>query len=174
MKRKMLLAIVILDFGLCAFAQEVLAIEEPAIEEPGPLPLLSAPENLRPAGGYRVGIEELRAGQKIDFGWAAVPGANNYIFTIYHQSVEQQSAGDQRQIIRRELGNRTSFTLDDLTVLDRGTLIWQVEAVNGQDGAILQRGRLAESSLIVDFPLPARPTLKLEEQRTETGAPRAN
>jgi len=131
---------------------------------PEPLP---APGRLRPARGYRVGIEELRARQSIDFGWAAVSGANNYIFTLY-----QQSATGRRQVVRRELGNRTNLTLENLNMLDRGTFIWQVEAVNRRGGRIERRGRPAESTLIVDFPLPAIPTLQVEELPVETGAAR--
>jgi len=134
---------------------------------PAPPPLFPAPRNLRPARGYRVGIEQLRARRSIDFGWAAVSGANNYIFTLY-----QQSATGRRQVIRRELGNRTNLTLDNLSVLDRGTFIWQVEAASRRNGRIERRGRPAESSLTVDFPLPATPTLQVEELPLETGAVR--
>jgi len=139
--------------------------ETPPEPPPEPPPLFAAPGNLRPVRGYRVGIEQLRAGRRIDFGWAPVSGANNYIFTLY-----RQTAAGRRQIVRRELGNRTSLTLDDLTMLDRGTFIWQVEAVEGRGGAISRRGRPAENLLVLDFPLPSAPTVQIEElpQEAET------
>jgi len=159
---------------------ETTVVEEPPPVPPEPLEpvpppappppaLFAAPGRLRPARGYRVGIEELRAGRKIDFGWSAVPGANNYIFTLY-----RQSAAGRRQILRRELGNRTSLTLDDLTMLDRGTFIWQVEAAEGRGGAIRRRGRPAENLLVLDFPLPSAPTVQIEELPQEAGAPHDN
>jgi len=139
--------------------------ETPPEPEPAPPALLAAPGRLRPVRGYRVGIEQLRTGRKIDFGWSPVPGANNYIFTLY-----RQNAAGLRQILRRELGNRTAFILDDLTMLDRGTFIWQVEAVEGRGGAIRRRGRPAENLLVLDFPLPSAPTVQIEElpQEAET------
>jgi len=145
-----------------AAAEEALPVPEPEPipppAPPAPPPLFAAPGNLRPARGSRIGIEQLRTGRKIDFGWSAVPGANNYIFTLY-----RQNAAGRRQIIRRELGNRTSLTLDDLTMLDRGTFVWRVEAAEGRGGAIRRRGRPAENVLVLDFPLPSAPTVQVEE-----------
>jgi len=139
---------------------------EPSPQPPAPPPPLAAPGNLRPTRGYRVGIEQLRAGRRIDFRWSAVPGANNYIFTLY-----RQNAAGRRQIIRRELGNRTSLTLNDLTMLDRGTFIWQVEASERRSGSILRRSRPAENLLVLDFPLPSAPTVQIEEVPQEAETP---
>lgn len=114
------------------------------------IPLLPAPQNMRPASRNRFGLEELRSQRRIVFSWAAVPGANAYIFTLY-----QQTAGGRRQIIRTEPQTRTGYTLDNLRVLDRGTFIWQVEAVSrDRDGTFEQRGRIGENTFIVDFPSP--------------------
>jgi hypothetical protein len=114
------------------------------------IPLLPAPGNRVPAEGQRFGIEELRTQRSIVFRWAAVQGANGYIFTLY-----QQTAAGRRQIIRRPAENRTTWTLDDLSVLDSGTFVWQVEAVNlGRNDAIEQRGRVTDSTFVMDIPLP--------------------
>jgi hypothetical protein len=115
-----------------------------------PIPLLPAPGGRLPANRSRIGIAELQSRQNIVFRWAAVQGANAYIFTLY-----QQTASGRRQIIRRPAENRTSWTLDDLSALDRGTFVWQVEAVNqGRNNAIEQRGRIEENTFVIDFPLP--------------------
>jgi hypothetical protein len=103
-----------------------------------------------PAAGYRVDIERLQSEQSITFRWSAVPGANAYIFALY-----QQTSSGRRQIIRRSPENRTGFTLNDLTILDRGTFIWQVEAVSrSPNGAIERRGRPGENTFTIDIPLP--------------------
>jgi hypothetical protein len=114
------------------------------------IPLLSAPGNLRPATGYTIGIEYLRTQSDITFSWAAVPDANAYIFTLY-----QQTASGRQAIISRPPENRTSWTLEDIRILEPGTFIWQVEAVNrGASGTIEQRGRTVENTFILDVPIP--------------------
>ena len=114
------------------------------------IPLLAAPENRVPYNGSHIGIQELQVQRSIVFRWSEVQGANAYIFTL-----SQQSPGGQRQIIRRAPENRTSWTLEDLSLLDQGTFVWQVEAVNlGRNNAIDQRGRIGENTFIVDIPSP--------------------
>ena len=117
---------------------------------PAPLPLLSEPLNRLPADGYRIGPEELRAMKNIEFRWAAVQGANAYILTLF-----QETGGGRRQIVRTSPENRTSWILEDLSILDRGKFIWQVEAVNRiRNGTIERHGRVRENSFIMDIPLP--------------------
>jgi hypothetical protein len=114
-----------------------------------PSPLLSAPGNRLPESRYRFDIEELKKSSTIVFRWQAVPDANAYIFTLFHQT-----ANGKRSIISSAPENRLSWTLDDFTLLDgQGTFIWQVEAVNmGNDGRIEQRGRPGENLFIMDIP----------------------
>jgi len=115
-----------------------------------PIPLLPSPQNIRPVTRTILGLQEFRSQRTIDFSWSAVQGANAYIFTLY-----QQTASGRRQIIGQTI-NRTSYTLTDLRLLDRGTFVWQVEAVNiGRANAIEQRGAIGESTLIIDFPSSA-------------------
>jgi quercetin dioxygenase-like cupin family protein len=114
------------------------------------IPLLAAPGNLRPSAGYYIGIEQLRIQRSIVFSWAAVQGANAYIFTLY-----EQTASGRRQIISRPAENRYTWTLDDIGTLEPGTFIWQVEAVNrSATGVIEQRGRIGENTFILDVPMP--------------------
>ena len=122
-----------------------------------PIPLLPAPGNRLPAAGSRIGIDELRTQRNIVFRWAAVPGANAYIFTLY-----EQTRSGRRQIISTSPENRTSWTLENISELDRGTFVWQVEAVNrGRNNVIEQRGRIGENSFILDVPHPG--PVRLEE-----------
>ncbi|MDR0455904.1 MAG: FecR family protein [Treponema sp.] len=113
-----------------------------------PIPLLPAPGNRLPAEGQRIGIEELRR-VNLEFTCAAVRDANGYIFTLY-----QEADGGRRQITQIGPENRTNWRIDVKT-LGRGNFVWRVEAVStGQNGVIEQRGRVGESSFIVDIPRP--------------------
>jgi hypothetical protein len=112
------------------------------------MPLLAAPLNLQPPEGYRIGIEQLKESNSIVFTWAAVQGADAYIFTLY-----KVTDGGRQQIIRVPPVNRRNWTLENLETLGDGTFIWQVEAVNRtSDGTIERRGRIVENSFIIDIP----------------------
>jgi hypothetical protein len=128
-----------------------------------PMPLLSAPANRRPSAGYRVGIDQLKESYSIAFSWSAVQGANAYIFTLY-----EDTGNGRRQIIRTQPLNRANWTLENLTTLNRGTFIWQVEAVNrSSTGTIEQRGRIGENSFIIDVPRPSQ--VRIEDPGTLYG-----
>jgi hypothetical protein len=112
------------------------------------VPLLSAPLNLQPPEGHRIGIEQLKESNSIIFTWSAVQGADAYIFTLY-----KVADGGRRQIIRVPPGNRRNWTLENLETLGDGTFIWQVEAVSrSSTGTIERRGRIVENSFIIDIP----------------------
>ncbi|MDR0442903.1 MAG: FecR family protein [Treponema sp.] len=119
--------------------------------EPEPLPPLPAPGNRRPTGGYVITLEELMSSQSVVFSWQAVPGANAYIFTLY-----QQTANGRRQILRRAPENRTGLTITNLSLLDRGSFIWQVEAISqARDGTIERQGRVVDNLFVLDIPAPS-------------------
>jgi hypothetical protein len=127
------------------------------------IPLLPAPGNLRPAGGSRIGIEQLKQSNRIVFSWSAVQGANAYIFTLY-----EQTGTGRRQIIRRPPQTRTSWTLDNLAPLGRGAFVWQVEAVNRNSASVIeQRGRIGEGTFTLDVPAPG--TVHFEDPGTLYG-----
>jgi hypothetical protein len=113
-----------------------------------PIPTLPAPGNRRPVNGQRIGVEELKAQRTIVFSWSAVQGANAYIVTLYQAGSRRRITGSNQPV------SRTNWTLDNLSVLDRGNFIWQVEAVNTAGGNIDQRGRPGENSFIIDIPYP--------------------
>jgi len=115
-----------------------------------PPSLLAAPQNLQPVNRTIYGHTQLQSLSAIVFSWSSVQGANAYIFTLYHQT----SAG-RRQIIRTTINRGTSYTLDNMRLLDRGNFVWQVEAVNmGRNNVIERRGRIAESMYTIDFQSP--------------------
>ena len=115
-----------------------------------PIPLLPAPGSRLPASGHRIGIDELKTQRSIAFKWSAVQGANAYIFTLY-----EQAENGRRQINRATVAT-PAWTLEDISVLNRGAFIWQVEAVSrNSGGAIEQRGNMGENTFIMDIPLPS-------------------
>ena len=116
-----------------------------------PVPLLPAPQELLPAGGTRFGVEQLKVQRSIDFGWAAVAEADGYIITLY-----EQADGRRRQIMQTAPQKGTEWTLGDLSVLERGVIAWQVEAVKlGRNSSIAQHGAPAESTFVIDIPIPS-------------------
>ena len=124
--------------------------------------LLTAPQNLRPARGVTYGFNELQSNRNIVFRWAAVREANAYIFTLY-----QQTTSGRQQIIRSTVNDGTSYTLNNLSLLDRGNFVWQVEPVVVTRGSIQRRGRTAENNFTVNFPVP-RP-VEIEDTGTLYG-----
>jgi len=121
----------------------------PPAAQPRAEVLLPAPQNLRPERNVTYGFSELQSSRNIIFRWAAVRGANAYIFTMY-----QQTSTGRREIVNTTINTGTSYTFSDLRLLDRGTFTWQVEAVSTTRGVIQQRGRAADSVFIIDYPIP--------------------
>ncbi|MDR0389825.1 MAG: hypothetical protein LBH73_07130, partial [Spirochaetaceae bacterium] len=112
-----------------------------------PSPPLPAARGLSPENNYVFGARELRGRSTISFAWNRVAGANAYIFTLY----QLRSNGTRRRV--RDSGplSRTSYILGDLAALDRGTFVWQVEAVyRMNDNSIGRRGLLAERRFTLD------------------------
>ena len=112
------------------------------------IPLLPAPGGMSPERNRVFNYDYLRSNRNINFRWNAVQGANAYIFTLY-----QQTSTGRRQIVQSTVTG-ASYNFTDLSRLDNGTFVWQVEAVNRRGSAIEQRGRVGESVFVLDFPLP--------------------
>ncbi len=123
-------------------------IPPPPPPRPAPPPPLAAPTNILPANGSSFGFQELRRDRKITFSWSEVPQATAYILVMYYQS-----PNGRREVIRTNPISETEWTLDNLALLERGTFIWQIEAVTtNRAGRITRRGRTTENRFIVDIP----------------------
>jgi hypothetical protein len=95
-------------------------------------------------------MADLQTRRNLDFSWQQVPGANAYILTIY-----RQTEGGRTEIHRSQPQTRTNYLLENLRVLDRGTFLWRVEAVNIRPDSTIDRlGNFAESSFVMDIVLP--------------------
>jgi hypothetical protein len=123
-----------------------------------PIPLLPAAGGLLPASDQSFGPDDLRSNRSIGFAWNPVAGANGYIFRLYRES------DLARPIVSTAPLHSPSYTISDLTLLDVGRMVWQVEAVfMSPNGTVEQRGRLAESRFSIDISLPSAPILRDEE-----------
>jgi len=114
-------------------------------------------KSLLPVAEQRIQFEDLRIMRKIDFSWSPVKEANAYIFTLYHKG----DNGKRRRVVQTEPLKRTNWTLSNLALLDRGTFIWQVEAVSiNNSGKIEQRGNITENIFIIDIPVSVAPEIE--------------
>lgn len=85
---------------------------------------------------------------RLVFTWAAVSGADAYLFTL---SLRAEN-GRSRQIAHTG-PIRENYYAVELHQLDQGTFEWQVEAVGlGAGGGITRHGQPAESSFTIELP----------------------
>jgi hypothetical protein len=125
-------------------------VRPPPERTPPPPALFAAPQIIQPAQRTTYGFEQLLSQRNINFRWSPVRGANAYIFTLY-----EQTANGRRQILRSTINRGTRYTMDNLRVLERGTFVWQVEAVRmGRRNVVEQHGRTADNIFTVNFPVP--------------------
>jgi hypothetical protein len=120
---------------------------------PAPPPPRPAPQPVQPVAGQVIQSAELRRDRSISFRWNPVPGAAAYVFTLY---AEASRPALRRQILRTAPFKATSYTLDQLSLLDRGTFVWRVEAVS-PNGMVTDTG---ENSFVIDVPALETPRLR--------------
>ncbi|MDR2143217.1 MAG: FecR family protein [Treponema sp.] len=117
---------------------------------------LPAASGRTPGNGYVVDLLALMESRTIVFRWNPVAGADAYVFTLFQET----GPGVRQPVISTE-GPETSYTLEDLSLLDLGRFVWQVEAVNrGSDGSAGRRGTPGENLFIVDIPQPGTPQVR--------------
>jgi len=111
-----------------------------------PIPLLPAFQPDQPQDGDVIGIEELTRDRKISFKWEPVAGANAYIFSLLTDNQPPTL------LITAAPENVYSYDLENLTILNQGSYLWQVEAVYlNENGTIEQRGKIEQHRFTVDI-----------------------
>lgn len=111
-----------------------------------PIPPLPAASLISPDNGYVFGPEQLQNLKNIRFDWSPVMGATHYTFTLYMGNL------DNPVLVRDQLED-TELLLEDLDFLDRGTMIWEIEAQSyGSDGSLEQDGRASRFRFTIDLP----------------------
>jgi hypothetical protein len=124
-------------------------VARPRPVQPAPVVLLPAAENRQPASGYLIGPAQLRESVSLNFSWDPVEGAAAYIFSVLSA---------RRELINTVTLNQTSYTIENLAVLDVGDFYWQLEAVNfNADGSVKQHGIIIQNRFTIDIPLPGDP-----------------
>jgi hypothetical protein len=97
--------------------------------------------------------ETLRKSRTIVFSWEPAAGADAYAFALF-----RETGSGERQSIVSFRGPETSYTLENLSLLDLGRFVWQVEAVSlRDDGTVLRNGIPGENRFVIDIPLPDIP-----------------
>jgi hypothetical protein len=126
-----------------------------------PIPLLSAAANRLPVDGHVIGPNELRTSETISFSWNPVPGASAYLFTLIQEQNADGAALNRELINTRLAENR--YVIEDLSILDRGTFVWRIEAVliepvrGRREEEIIQHGEKGENRFSISFNSPDAP-----------------
>ena len=129
---------------------------EPAPEPPPPPPPpFGIPGNRVPANRQVFRVEQFRNQRNIVFSWSAIQGANAYIVTISQQN-------PRWRYVTSVTVTGTRWTLADISILERGTFVWQVEAITrNENGEITRRGQPGRNTFTMDIP-PPNPVQKLD------------
>jgi hypothetical protein len=118
-----------------------------------------------PVSGLEIGLEQLRQSRSLTFSWKEVRGANAYIFTLLETGPD-----GRKNILSREPNSATSYFLEDIRTIGRGSFLWEVEAVElNPNGTYIRRGNIGRNSFTVNIPQPGAP--KPREPGTLYGKP---
>lgn len=110
------------------------------------IPPLPASNGLTPYRGFVFGPAELRSVPGLRFSWEPVPTATRYIFSLFRET-------DPLPLVRADDLQQPTFTLSDLSILDRGAYRWTVQAQGiDRNGELERDGTVAESSFRIDLP----------------------
>lgn len=111
-----------------------------------PIPQLPVPGIIQPAGDSVIDLEQLMKDRNIIFKWDTVNGANSYILSLYRDNTSPAL------IFTSLPQTNTSFTFDNLTLLNGGNYLWQVEAIyRSESGVIEQRGAIVQNSFTIEI-----------------------
>ncbi len=107
-----------------------------------PLDLLPSVTNMVPLQNIVLSNSDLRKGY-IDFSWDKVANADEYHFVLYDQNNEI--------VWETMLGNASNVHFDQISLLDRGTFTWTVEARRQLPNKTVQKGIVATSTFTIDI-----------------------
>jgi hypothetical protein len=115
------------------------------------IPPLPSAALVDPGQGTVIGAEQLRASRTIRFRWEPVAGANRYQLSVYKGEVLAVNA--EKPEFALNMGNKTTFTMEDLSVLGKGTHTWIVRAESWDEANELeQTGIPARATFTIDLP----------------------
>jgi len=112
---------------------------------------LPAPGGLKPASVV-LGADELRGMRSLQFSWDDVPEATHYLFRFYR--------GTDREPVIRVTLTHPSYSIADLSTLDRGTYRWTVEAVAKEgERVVIPAAGAADAEFSIRLPKLVAPKL---------------
>ena len=115
-----------------------------------PIPLLIAPPPIRPEEQSVIDLGQLTRDRSIVFSWDKVAGANAYIFSLFRTGAAE--ADPPALLVTSAPEAVFSYVLNDLTILNNGNYLWQVEAIYLNNmGIIEQRGRIEPHRFSIDI-----------------------
>lgn len=124
------------------------------------IPKLPAPNLNSPTSKNVFNKDYFKSNRSIKFSWQSVSGADRYVLRIKRKNGSE--------IFSVELDSKkTEYELKDLTKLEKGKLIWSVEAQNfwydeeEKKNVVFQHGKEKEETLNIDLPSIKQP--KVEE-----------
>nr|MCR5401943.1 hypothetical protein [Treponema sp.] len=117
------------------------------------VPLLSKPLLSSPSENLLMDAQYLRKYRAINFEWKEVPSANSYNLTLY----KKEADGKLRAVWSQKKLKQNRVRLKNLTMLDTGTFVWNVEAYNyAKDGFELQHSLISQGTFKIQFAAPSK------------------
>jgi len=111
-----------------------------------PIPLLPAFRPIQPQDDVVIGIVQLTRDKMISFRWNPVEGANAYIFSLFRET------DPPTLLITAPPDAVYIYDLQNLSILNQGNYLWQVEAVYlNESGVIEQRGKIEQHRFTIDI-----------------------
>jgi hypothetical protein len=123
--------------------------------QPAPPRPLPAASGRKPESGHVIDSDTLGESRNIVFTWDPVTGADAYAFTLFRET----ESGERQPVVSFE-GPETSYTLDDLSLLDLGGFVWRVEAFSREADGTTTRSAPGENRFVVNIPQPDTPRVR--------------
>ncbi len=118
-----------------------------------PITLLASVTNMSPEQNIVLYNSDILKGF-INFSWNGVENADEYLFVLYNQHNEV--------LWEKTVIGDTSVHFDAISLLDRGTFTWTVEAKRNLPTGIIQNGIIAENNFSIDIGEPVIPKDKTQ------------
>ena len=111
-----------------------------------PVSQLPSPAIIQPEDETIIDIARLTADRRVAFGWDEVPGANVYIFSLF------RDVDPPILLASQSTENEPGYVLDNLSILNEGNFLWQVEAIyRNENGVVEQRGTIERHTFSVQI-----------------------
>ncbi len=125
------------------------------------LPNLNPTKDVTPVSGSVLGMPFFRKNEPLEFSWAAVQYADDYLFTLYNPD---------GVVVLKQTVEETSISVDANSFVSVGEYSWTIEARSHFRDRILQHGIISKIRFSTDIPRLNTPALSSPSENTEYGA----